>query len=54
MTPAEQPSYRPDASFDGGLDCWGGLLPIRRHIDRQTGELKDCFVPRYAAREIAD
>lgn len=22
---------------------------IRRHIDRETGELKDCFVPRCAA-----
>lgn len=28
-------------------DLWG----IQRHIDRQTGKLGDCFVPRYSARE---
>lgn len=25
------------------------VFGIRRHIDRETGQLKDCFVPRYAA-----
>lgn len=25
------------------------VFGIRRHIDRTTGELQDCFVPRYAA-----
>ncbi|KKL25150.1 hypothetical protein LCGC14_2408200 [marine sediment metagenome] len=24
------------------------VLGIRRHMDRTTGELTDCFVPRYA------
>ena len=24
---------------------------IAQHIDRVTGELRDCFVPRYAVRE---
>jgi hypothetical protein len=24
---------------------------IRRHLDRDTGELRDCFVPRFAAAE---
>lgn len=28
--------------FNFGHDAFG----IRRHIDRTTGELKDCFVPR--------
>jgi hypothetical protein len=26
------------------------VLGIRRHINRKTGELEDCFVPRYAAK----
>jgi hypothetical protein len=25
------------------------VFGIRRHIDRTTGELRDCFLPRYAA-----
>jgi hypothetical protein len=25
------------------------VFGIRRHIDRETGDLTDCFVPRYAA-----
>lgn len=32
-----------DATF--AHDVWG----IHRHIDRKTGELGDCFVPRLAA-----
>ncbi len=31
--------------FDFAHDVFG----IRRHIDRETGKLQDCFVPRYAA-----
>lgn len=30
--------------FDFVHDVWG----IRRHIDRETGELQDCFLPRYS------
>lgn len=25
------------------------VLGIARHIDRETGELRDCFLPRYSA-----
>jgi len=25
------------------------ILGIYRHLNRETGELEDCFVPRYAA-----
>jgi hypothetical protein len=37
------------AASDGdfGHDAFG----IRRYIDRKTGELTDCFLPRCAARE---
>lgn len=31
--------------FNFAHDAFG----IRRHIDRTTGKLQDCFVPRYAA-----
>lgn len=31
--------------FDFSHDFWG----ISRHIDRTTGKLKDCFLPRCAA-----
>lgn len=31
--------------FNFGHDVFG----IRQHIDRQTGMLGDCFVPRYSA-----
>lgn len=31
--------------FQFGHDVFG----IRRHIDRETGEFKDCFSPRYSA-----
>ena len=30
-------------------DVWG----IHRHIDRRTGVLGDCFLPRFAARGVA-
>lgn len=38
------------ASDDGnfGHDVFG----IRTHLDRSTGELKDCFLPRFAARQL--
>lgn len=26
---------------------------IRRHLDRQTGEMWNCFVPRFAVRETS-
>lgn len=32
-----------------GHDVFG----IRRHIDRKTGKLEDCFVPRYSKPEPA-
>jgi hypothetical protein len=32
-------------SFDFNHDVFG----ISRHINRQTGQLEDCFVPRFAA-----
>lgn len=28
------------------------LAGIRRHLNRETGELMDCFVPRTARREV--
>jgi len=31
-------------NFDFGHDVFG----IRRHLNRETGQLQDCFVPRYA------
>lgn len=36
------------AASDGDFvhDVWG----IRIHLDRETGELKDCFIPRYARK----
>lgn len=33
--------------FDFAHDVFG----IRRHINRKTGQLEDCFVPRYAERQ---
>lgn len=27
------------------------VMGITRHINRETGQLEDCFVPRYAARQ---
>lgn len=31
------------------LDFSHDVFGIRAHINRQTGKLEDCFVPRYAA-----
>lgn len=36
-----------DSNF--GHDVFG----IRKHLDRTTGELTNCFVPRFAEREVA-
>ena len=33
--------------FDFSHDVFG----IARHLDRETGTLKECFLPRYAERE---
>lgn len=33
------------------LDFWHDVSGIIKHIDRETGELRDCFVPRCAKRE---
>lgn len=30
------------------------VLGIRRHLNRETGQLMDCFVPRYAAHYAAE
>lgn len=27
------------------------IIGIRAHMDRETGQLKDCFLPRYAAHQ---
>lgn len=35
--------------FNFGHDIAG----IRRHLDRKTGHLKNCFVPRFAAPEAS-
>ena len=35
------------------LDFIHDVFGIRRHLDVATGELRDCFVPRYAARQPA-
>lgn len=29
------------------------VFGINRHLDRKTGALKDCFYPRFHAREVA-
>jgi len=31
------------------LNFWHDIGGISRHLDRETGQLTDCFVPRYAA-----
>lgn len=36
------------ATQEDDADVLHDLLGIRRHIDRNTGALRDCFVPRYA------
>lgn len=35
--------------FDFCHDVWG----IMRHIDRTNGQLRNCFLPRYAKSEVA-
>jgi hypothetical protein len=37
-----------DAADINQFDFTHDILGIRQHLDRQTGKLKDCFVPRYA------
>jgi len=32
------------------LDFWHDVCGITAHLDRTTGELKDCFWPRFAKR----
>jgi len=32
------------------LDFCHDIYGIRRHLDRTTGKLGDCFIPRYAAK----
>lgn len=34
----------------GASDFVHDVFGIRRHIDRDTGRLMDCFVPRYSRR----
>lgn len=34
------------------VDFIHDVFGINRHIDRGTGQLQDCFVPRYAMPEI--
>lgn len=28
------------------------VLGIRKHLDRETGKLRDCFLPRFAGRVV--
>ncbi len=35
------------------FDFWHDIHGIQRHIDRETGKLQHCFVPRFARRVIA-
>lgn len=30
------------------------VFGIRRHLDRETGKLADCFVPRFASKEAVN
>jgi hypothetical protein len=39
-----------ERDFDLAHDVWG----INRHIDRKTGEMPDCFLPRFAEIERLD
>lgn len=41
-TPLDLPKLLASDEFNFSHDVFG----IRRHIDRETGELKDCFSPR--------
>ncbi len=41
--------------LDAPRSCfWHDIGGIRRHIDRQTGQLTDCFSPRMSARQPAE
>lgn len=33
------------------FNFWHDVAGIRRHIDRKTGKLTDCFVPRFAFQQ---
>ena len=33
------------------MDFFHDMFGITNHIDRETGELKDCFLPRHAKRQ---
>lgn len=33
------------------LDFWHDIIGIVNHLDRETGKLTDCFVPRFAVGE---
>ncbi|KKK55056.1 hypothetical protein LCGC14_3078450, partial [marine sediment metagenome] len=35
--------------FDFAHDVWG----IRNHLNRETGQLENCFLPRYATKQAA-
>lgn len=43
----EMAAASPERAFDLLHDVYG----INRHIDRETGELRDCFLPRFADLE---
>lgn len=33
------------------FDFWHDIRGIQRHLNRDTGKLEDCFLPRYKRRE---
>jgi len=42
-------SLRLNDMLEGGdFDFFHDIYGIIKHLDRETGELKDCFLPRYA------
>ena len=49
-TPLKLMSLRDADDFNFVHDVFG----IYRHLNRQTGKLEDCFVPRFAARVASD
>ena len=36
----------------GGVDFWHDIHGINEHIDRQTGKLRNCFVPRCSTKGV--
>lgn len=48
-TPLDLAAFVSGADFDFAHDVHG----IHRHLDRTTGKLGDCFVPRFALRTAA-